>query len=208
MLFQNISEKEWRDVFLKKMSGFVKKSPVLLSFNVVSNMGKAGVIVTHVNSGTTYFFEFAYDEQVKDFIARVKAKLVENHYPRLIEELWNKKELTTQEIAARIQSGKSVDEVGTSEVVRIGTRIYRLDRIITYRNIALLVLEQSDVPGDELGAITRYQYSGSLVVFLKKYRDNKFKSLEEASNDFFLNSILIDQLRSARDDDNKENEDE
>jgi hypothetical protein len=175
-----------------------KKSPVLLSFNVVSNLGKSGVVVEHVNSKSTYFFEFDYDLPVKDFIARIKDKLIVKHYPRLVEDVYREKELTTEEIASRIQLGKTATEVNKYEVVKVGRRIYRLDRIIAYRNVALLVLEQSDVEGDEIGTITRYQYSGSLIFFLKKYREVKFKDIGEASSEWWLNSALIGPLNPAK----------
>jgi len=208
MLFQNTAEREWRDVFLKKMAGFTKKSPVLLSFNIVSNLDKNGVVVEHINTKSTYFFEFDYNMPVRDFIASIKNKLVAEHYPRLIEDVYREKELTTEEVASRIQLGKTVTEVGKYEVVKVGSRIYRLDRIIAYRNVALLVLEQSDIEGDEIGAILQYRYSGSLILFLKKYRENLYKDIKTASNEFWLNSVFVRQLNATKYEGLKEGDEE
>jgi hypothetical protein len=202
MLFNDAHAKEWREVFIKKFTGFAKKSPVLLSYTIIEKDGDLGVLITHVNTNKKYFFKFRYDEQVKDFIADVKRVIVKNHYPRIIEEVYENFDLTPDEVADRIAKGTmKVDDAKPYEVRKVGDRVYRIDKVILYKNECILELEQSTVPTDVVGRQERRQMATSLTIFLKKYRENKFKNLEDASAFFMRNSALISYL-----DDKKEKE--
>jgi hypothetical protein len=153
-----------------------------------------GVLITHVNSNSKYFYPFNYDLDPKDFIAQIKTLLVKNHYPRLIEEILEKHELSSEELAIKVEKGTDITELNKYEMRVVGTRQFRIDKILSWKNIAILTLEQSSFSDDEIGASFRYKFSGSIVIFLKNYRSGKFKSLEEASEYFFANSLLIDSI--------------
>src|SRR5574344_1243292 len=82
MLLQSMSTSMWENTFQSKFASFCKKSPVLLQMLIKIENGEKGVVVTHTNTGSKYFFQFDYDMNVKDFIAEIKKFLVERHYPR------------------------------------------------------------------------------------------------------------------------------
>jgi hypothetical protein len=193
-LIAGIPSKIWEDQFSQKFINFAKKSPVLISMNIKIQDGEKGVVITHVNSNNKYFFPFNYDINPKDFIAEIKILLVKNHYPRLIEEILEKHELTSEELAIKVESGQSLDNLNKYEMRIIGTRQFRVDKILSWKNIAIVTLENSSFDDDEIGANFRYKFNGSIVIFLKNYRSGKFKTLEEASEYFFSNSLLIDKI--------------
>jgi len=202
MLAQSaINCKFWKDKFSSKFINFCKKSPVLLSMVIKIQDGEEGVLITHMNSNSKYFFPFNFDQNPKDFIADIKRLLVEKHYPRIMEEILEKHQLTADELAQKVEEGIPVDNLAKHEMRVIGTRMYRIDKILAWKQIAILVLEKSSFKDDEIDANYRYKFNGgSLVIFLKNYRSGKYKSLEEASEYFLANSLLIDQLVKKEED--------
>jgi hypothetical protein len=196
-LLHDISEKTWENQFSQKFSNFGKKSPVLLSMNIKTQGGEKGVLVTHINSGSKYFWPFNYDINVKDFIAEVKQTLVNKHYPRLIEEIFERHELTMEELAIKVENGSNLNNLNKYELRIVGTRQFRIDKILSWKNIAILTLENSSFEDDAIGVSYRYKFNGSIIIFLKNYRAGKFKSLEEASEYFFENSQIIDTINDS-----------
>lgn len=194
MLVQSITPKMWEDVFISKFANFCKKSPVLLSMSVRIQNGEKGVIVTHVNSNTKYFFPFNYDIEPKDFIFKIKTFLINKHYPRLIDEIYECVEKTPAELAEEVENSKQVDGLKTHALKLVGTKQYRIDKTLLHSNIAILVLENSDIPDDKIGASYSYQFNKSLMIYMKNYRKGKFKSIEEASNEFFSNASLLYEI--------------
>lgn len=188
----DIPIKDWEETFQKKFVNFCKKSPILIKMQIKLEKGVKGVLITHVNTNSKYFFQFDYDMNVKDFIANIKALLVEKHYPRLVEDVYEKHEKSNSELAEDLEDGNStVETLNKFAVQKAGTRLYRIDKVLPWKENVFLVLEKSNVPGDVLGTMYRYQYSKSIVLFLRSYRSNKFKSIEGASEEFFGNSFLI-----------------
>jgi hypothetical protein len=198
-LLHDISEKTWENQFSQKFSNFGKKSPVLLSMNIKTQDGERGVLITHINSNQKYFFPFNYNINVKDFIAEIKQTLVSKHYPRLLEEIFEKYELTTEELALKVETGADLNNLNKYELRIVGTRQFRIDKILSWKNIVILTLEQSSFSDDKIGVNYRYKFNGSIIIFLKNYRSGKFKSLEEASVYFFENSNIIDTLNETTD---------
>jgi hypothetical protein len=157
--------------------------------------GEKGVLVTHVNSNSKYWFSFDYDCNPKDFIAQIKKVLVDKHYPRLVEEILEKHELSQDELVLKLEKGAEADHLNKYEMRVIGNRLFRIDKILAWKGIFILSLEQSSFKDDEIGTFFRYKFTGgSAVIFLKNYRSGKFKTLEEASEYFFSNSLLIDSI--------------
>lgn len=194
MLIQSVTPKMWETVFISKFANFCKKSPVLLSMSIRIQNGEKGVIVTHVNSDTKYFFPFDYDIEPKDFIFKIKSFLIKKHYPRLVDEIYECVEKTPAELAEEVENSKNTDNLKTHALKLIGTKQYRIDKTLLHSNVAILVLEDSTIPGDKIGSSYSYQYNKSLMMFMKNYRKGKFKSIEEASNDFFNNANLIYEI--------------
>lgn len=189
-----ITPEVWEKTFQKKMNSFCKKSPILVRMSIRIQDGGKGVLLTHINSEKNYFFPFNYDMNVKDFIADIKKLLVANHYPRLVQAVYENHKKTNEELAEELEDGKKVEDLSPWSVEKTGERIYRIDKVLPWKNIAIIVLEKSNIDGDEIGQVLKYQYQKSLVLFLKNYRSRVFKSLDEASNDFFTNSLLISEI--------------
>lgn len=190
-----ITTEMWEKSFQKKFSNFCSKSPVLLKMSIRIQDGSKGVLLTHVNSDATYFFPFNYDYGVKDFIADIKKLLIAQHYPRLIQTLYEKHKKTNEELAEELENGEKVDALSQFCVKKTGERLYRIDKVLPWKNIAIIVLEKSDIPEDEIGAAFKYSYQKSLVLFLKNYRTGAFKNIDEASDDFFNNSLLVSEIK-------------
>lgn len=192
MLVVKQSAKKWQEVFTKKFSNFARKSPIKMSFFITLQDGEEGVQVTHENSGTRYFFKFNYDQQIKDFISNIKELLVLKHYPRLVDEVLEKIELSNEELALRLEKGKSLEELKKFELKKTGERIYVIDKVLIWKDVAILKLESSSYESDneDVGKSFQYKFNGSLVLFLNKYRSGKY-DLSALSAEFFKNSILI-----------------
>lgn len=186
-----ISIHDWEDTFQKKFTNFCKKSPVLIKMQIKLEQGVKGVLITNSSTDEKYFFQFDYDMNVKDFIADIKRLLVEKHYPRVTENVFDRHEKTNAELAQELESGKSIDSLDKYAVEQIGTRTFRIDKILPWKENVFLVLESSTVPGDIPGTVYRYQYSKSIVLFLRNYRTGKLSSIDEASDEFFSNAFLI-----------------
>jgi hypothetical protein len=185
------TSKDWEKEVMCKLTSFSKKAPVLISIKTGMNEGAAGVFVEHVNSGTKYFFPWNYDELPKEFVHSVKETLYLNHYPRLLEIVYEKKELTLRQMAIQAEKGKTPLKY---QLKKVGTRMYAMDKVLLWKNMVVLKLEESTFSTDSIGSSHRYKYDGSLVIYLRKYRTGRFTSIEDASDDFFRHSIYIDQL--------------
>ena len=183
--------KDWEKDVVKKLTSYSKKAPVLVSMETGMNDGVAGIYVTHVNSDTKYFFAWDYKQEPKSFVHQVKEVLFSKHYPRLVETVYEKKELTLRDVAIALEKRRDPKKL---ELKKIGTRMYVLDKVILWKNVVMLRLETSTIKSDEVGAVYRYKYGGSLVYYLRKYRTGKFRTLEEASDAFFTNALYIDKL--------------
>ena len=76
---------------------------------------------------------------------------------------------------------------------------WRIDKILAHRDIFLLMKEGeiSDngnfVPAEE-PIMRRFKYTGSTILFLKKYRSSTYKDLDDISKDFFENAIPLDDV--------------
>jgi hypothetical protein len=193
MIASAVNTRVWKEVFTKKFLNFARKCPILLSFIITIQGGEEGVLITHTNSDTKYFFRLDYDQPVKDFIAEIKKILVAKHYPRLVDEMFVNHELSVDEMAKSLEDGKSIEGLQKFELRKVGERQYRVDKILSWRDTFVLVLENSSYAedDDEIGKSFLYKMNTSSVLFLRKYRQNGFGGLREASKFFFDNSILV-----------------
>lgn len=188
----------WEQTFQEKFTNFCKKTPILLKMQIKLEKGVKGVLVVSLPSEEKMFFPFDYDKNVKDFIAEIKAVLVERYYPRLVEDVYDRHEKSTAELATDLEKGETVEELSKFAVEKVGMRKYRIDKVFPWKNNVFLVLESSDVPGDKAGTVYRYQFSKSIVLFLRSYRTGKFASIEAASKEFFSNSFLISVIEKKK----------
>jgi len=181
MLHTKIDSEKYKAEFIKKLSNFCEKSPVLLSFVTADD----GVTIIHANTGKQYVFEWDFTKPVKTFIHEIKEVLVVNHYPRMVENIVSEIPLTPEEQAKLLEEGVEPDKLPTTRK-ETTQRMWRIDRVIVWRDIFILVDEAT---GDQY----RYKLNKSCVFFLKNYRSGKF-TLESAWDYFSKNSVLLNKI--------------
>jgi hypothetical protein len=60
----------------------------------------------------------------------------------------------------------------------VGSRTFHIDKVLPWKDIAILMLDNSTFEDDKEGEQYRYKMNSSLVLYLKNYRTNKFKTLQ------------------------------
>lgn len=192
MIAETINGEKWKQTAVKKLISFCEKCPCLLSIKTAVHKGDDGVFVIHKNTGMQYFFPWDYNLDPKDFIHNIKVFLEKKHYPILIETITEEHKLSKEELALMVEEGRSINDLPQYEE-RVKEKIlWRIDKVILWKDIVILV--KIDNKNNEISNQYRYKYNKSLVIFLKKYRSGDFKTLEEAGDDFFKNSILVNEI--------------
>jgi len=192
MIAENINGDKWKQTTVKKLLSFCEKCPCVLSIKTAVHQGEDGVFVIHKNTGMQYFFPWDYSVEPKDFIHSIKSFLEKKHYPILIETITEEHKLTKEELALMVEEGKSIQELPQYEKRIKEKKLWRIDKVILWKDIVILV--QIDNKGNTISNQYRYKYNKNLVIFLKKYRSGEYADLEEAGNEFFNNSILVNEI--------------
>lgn len=193
MIVEKINGDKWKQQTMKKLLSFCEKSPCVLGIRTATYQGQDGVFIIHKNSGAEYFFPWKYDEDPKIFIHNIKEFIKPKHYPILIENEYEDHQLTAEELANMVQNGTSITDLPKYEKRVKSRKMWRIDKVILWKDC--VILEPVSINGEEVPKTQfRYKYNKSLVVFLKKYRNGEFSSLEEAGDDFFNNSLMINEI--------------
>jgi hypothetical protein len=192
MIAENINGDKWKQTTVKKLLSFCEKCPCVLSIKTAVHQGDDGVFVIHKNTGMQYFFPWDFNVEPKDFIHNIKSFLEKKHYPILIETITEEHKLTKEELALMVEEGKSIQELPQYEKRIKEKKLWRIDKVILWKDIVILV--QIDNKGNTISNQYRYKYNKNLVIFLKKYRSGEYADLEEAGNEFFNNSILVNEI--------------
>jgi hypothetical protein len=192
MIAENINGDKWKQTTVKKLLSFCEKCPCVLSIKTAVHQGEDGVFVIHKNTGMQYFFPWDYSVEPKDFIHEIKTFLAKKHYPILVETITEEHKLTKEELALMVEEGKSIQELPQYEKRIKEKKLWRIDKVILWKDIVILV--QIDNKGNTISNQYRYKYNKNLVIFLKKYRSGEYADLEEAGNEFFNNSILVNEI--------------
>lgn len=193
MVYKNINGDKWKSTVIKKLLSFCDKSPVLLSVQTGLFEGNDGVFITHQTSGKKYFFPWEFDKEPKEFIHKIKEFLVPRHYPLLVEQVYEKHELSPIELAELIEKGADMDNLPKAELRVSDKRMWRIDKVIVWKDI--FILQQVDPKTmKEIGSQYRYKYNNLAITFMKDYRSGVFKTLEEAGDAFFNNAILVNEI--------------
>ncbi len=192
MIAENINGDKWKQTTVKKLLSFCEKCPCVLSIKTAVHQGEDGVFVIHKNTGMQYFFPWDYSVEPKDFIHNIKTFLEKKHYPILVETITEEHKLTKEELALMVEEGKSIQELPQYEKRIKEKKLWRIDKVILWKDIVILV--QIDNKGNTISNQYRYKYNKNLVIFLKKYRSGEYADLEEAGNEFFNNSILVNEI--------------
>lgn len=185
MIVNSMDSSQYRATFQKKFRNFGDKTPIDLSFVT----REFDVQVIYVPSKTALTYEWDYSIPVESFIHRIKLDLMK-YYPRIARTETRTIKCTPEDQAAMIANGMPVDDV-PSTITETKLHTYRIDKIIALRDEFVIVDE-------ETGESFCYRMSTSGIYFLKKCKEGRFESLEEAGNDFFSRSTLIKTTRGAR----------
>lgn len=192
MMYSHLEGKKWISQTMKKLISFCDKCPVLLSTRTCLKDGKDGVYVIHQNSGAEYFFEWDFSKDPKDFVHDIKMFLQEKHYPLLIETTYEIHEFTNDELVAQLESGKSLDTLYKAEK-RKSYKLWMIDKVIVPKDI--FILQQLDQKTKKpIGKLARYKMNSPSIIFMNDYRNGAFKTLTDAGDAFFSQSMFIDEL--------------
>lgn len=196
MIAENFNGDKWKQTTMKKLISFCEKCPCVLSTRTAIQNGQDGVFIIHKNTNTEYFFPWDFTKDPQVFIHDIKEFIKTRHYPLLIETEYEDHQLTPQELAMMVESGKSIAELPKYERRTKSQKLWRIDKVILWKNI--VIMERVPMRKDEVVPISqfRFKYNKNLVIFLKKYRSGEFASLQEAGDVFFNenNSMLINEI--------------
>lgn len=194
MISETINGDKWKSITMRKLISFCDKSPILLKIRTCVNNGSDGVTLIHVNSGREYFFPWEYGEDPKKFIHNIKNTLKYKHYPILVEDIVEDYKYSMEELAQMVEEGKSVNDLPERTKKVVGRKYYLIDKVVMWKDV--IILEETDSARSmiEKPKQYRFKYNGSIMYFLKKYRNGDFKTIEEASKEFFDNSIMVNEI--------------
>lgn len=189
MTYENINGNKYVSTVMRKLLNFSEKCPVSLTIVTETINGEPGVSIVHKNSGRKYFFAWNYSKDPKEFVFDIKQALVTNHYPRIIETNYETREASSSELAKLLEEGVPIDQLPKTIRTEVGTTMWRIDKVILWRDIFILVNEETNKQ-------FRYKLNSNSIIFLKEYREGKYKTLEEAGSYFFHNAILLNEIIS------------
>ena len=198
MIQSTINGTKWIRNVMQKLTSFADKCPLLLNISSGLYHGIDGVYIEVRGSERKYFFKWAIGEDPKKFVHNIKIKLLQE-YPRVKEILYTERPATAMDVAKEIEQGVPLNE--TSKVVRTykGYIVWRIEKVLSWKEIFILYPEAHydennvKVPFNEPKQY-RYQYNGSAILYLTKYRSGRFSDNDEASREFFRNASLINTL--------------
>ena len=186
MLYEKIDCVSYRKETSQKLTSFLQKSPCLFSFLADDE----GIIIILVGgqktSGEqkTFKFDWDYTIPIKSFIHKIKTTLYE-YYPRLERSRVETRPLSAERASEMIASGGSLDELPTTETVRVD-ETFVIDKDILLKNIFILKNEKT-------GTHSKYKLDNG-VFFLKNWRVGKYESAKAAGDEFFAEAIYLGDI--------------
>lgn len=186
MLYEKIDCVSYRKETSQKLTSFLQKSPCLFSFLADDE----GIIIILVGgqktSGEqkTFKFDWDYTIPIKSFIHKIKTTLYE-YYPRLERSRVETRPLSAERASEMIASGGPLDELPTTETVRVD-ETFVIDKVILLKNIFILKNEKT-------GTHSKYKLDNG-VFFLKNWRVGKYESAKAAGDEFFAEAIYLGDI--------------
>ena len=186
MLYEKIDCVSYRKETSQKLTSFLQKSPCLFSFLADDE----GIIIILVGgqktSGEqkTFKFDWDYTIPIKSFIHKIKTTLYE-YYPRLSRSRVETRPLSAERASEMIASGGSLDELPTTETVRVD-ETFVIDKVILLKNIFILKNEKT-------GAHSKYKLDNG-VFFLKNWRVGKYENAKAAGDEFFAEAVYLGDI--------------
>lgn len=206
MILDSKNGKKWISSAMDKLHAYLNRAPILVSDITGTENCVDGVHIIHESSKTKKFFPFPspeFDEDPKIWVHNIKDNLLE-FYPRIIENVVEKRAMSSSEMALYIEKSGDYENVPTEKEEVVLQKLWRIDKVQVYKDIFILQLEairdnKESVwkrVDDSTPIQNRYKFQGgSSVFFLNKYRNEGFSNQIEAGKEFFENSIFIDELQ-------------
>ena len=198
MLNKSVNGHKWVSGALDKLKAYLGRAPIVVSDITGTVDGQDGVFIVINEQKKKQFFPYEYETDPKVWVHKIKTWLM-NYYPRLIEEIKATVALTADEKALIVEKTGNLDNLPEFKEEIVQRNSWRIDKILAYRDIFLLLKEgEIDKAGNfvpsEQPIMRRFKYTGSSILFLKKYRSSEYKDLADLSKEFFENAIPLDDV--------------
>jgi len=175
---------DFLDEFKKRFSNFCNKAPVILTFKITPS----SCFLKDCEKDIVHKFEFNHLIDVKTNIKVIKDWLVENVYPRMIEENFSETDLTNEEIEKLIESGVNEEEAIMKKDIQVSETAWIIEKLIIKR-------DELFIKNVENNRMYRYKMLIPSTLFLKKIRSGDM-SEKEIFNYFYNKSTLINEIRT------------
>ena len=177
VLYEKIDCVSYRKETSRKLTSFLQKSPCLFSFLA----DEEGIIIILMGEQKTFKFDWDYTIPIKSFIHKIKTTLYE-YYPRLERSRVEVRPLSAEKASEMIAEGSSLDELPSTESIRID-ETFVIDKVILLKNIFILKNEKT-------GVHSKYKLDNG-VFFLKNWRVGKYKNAITAGDEFFAEAVYL-----------------
>ncbi len=177
----NIVVDEFLDEFKKRFSNFCSKAPVILTFKITPS----SCFLKDCEKEIVHKFEFDHLSDVKANIKIIKDWLIENVYPRMIEENFIEEDYSNEEIEKLIESGMNEEDAIMKKKIRIEEFTWIIEKLIIKRDELFIRNIDTD-------RTYRYKIKMPSTLFLKKIRNGSM-SQKEIFSFFYSKSELLNE---------------
>lgn len=125
-----ISYEEYIDLFKKKMSSFLKKSPCQFSMVITP----ISVIFKEKKTSDVLSFNFDITIDLKDFIHQIYSIFLEKYYPVMKDVNKQSIDYSMEEIQEMIDKGMDVDSALLIKKEIVEEKFYRIERIVMLKD--------------------------------------------------------------------------
>jgi hypothetical protein len=196
MIKEVVDRRKWVSAAIDKLTAYLNRVPITVNYAIENSR----IIITpEVENPKELIFDFDYNLEPKSWVHNIKEELLP-FYPRLIEQVYEDVELTSEELALRLVNGEDPQNIPRVEKKVVKYNGFRIDKVLCYKDIFLLTLESEAITSTNKPdfkpvspRMFRYKYVVSSVIFLNKLKERKV-SILEASEEFFKRAVLIDEV--------------
>ncbi len=167
--------------FKRRFSNFCNKAPVILTFKITPS----SCFLKDCELGTVHKFEFDHLSDVKANIKIIKDWLIENVYPRMIEESFLEEDFSNEEIEKLIEDGMDEEEAIMKKNIQVSETTWVIEKLIIKRDELFVRNETTD-------RVYRYKIKMPSTLFLKKIRSGNM-SQKEIFNFFYAKAELLNE---------------
>lgn len=174
---------DFLDEFKRRFSNFCNKAPIILTFKITPS----SCYLKDLEKNIIHKFDFNHLESVKQNIKKIKDWLIENVYPKMIEETFIEKDLSTEEIEKLIESGADEETAIMKKNIQIIETVWLIEKLIIKR-------DELFIRNLKTNKLYRYKMNIPSTVFLKKIRLGNMTQ-KEIFNYFYNKSTLIAEMK-------------